>query len=270
MLRQGRTSSLEADIWYLPEKGQERVDALYLTGPYCERGRTLTARYPFRKTQLADREAWKVTIPEPSLWTPRTPTYYKLAESDEIIGLRDLRIRGDSFFLADRRWVIRAAWDTQSSYSQTWAEADLIPLRGDFIEASYEAAILGGLPLLLRAEEPTAKLVSAVSCAAAALMLSLPYDCSEAIRQAAHSHILLGTHLAADLSIPAWAQFVSVTEDLLYAGWRPKRQIPVVATRQCDVENYSPVALRQMCDQFQADLDHGADYAGLWLLPKTS
>lgn len=269
MLRQGRTSSLEADIWYLPECRHDPSDPLCLIGPFSERGRTLTARYPLHETQLGNRQAWKATIPEPSLWTPQAPAYYKLADSPEIIGLRDLRIRGVSFFLADRRWVIRASWNSQSVEHNAWQEADLIPIQEQITQDAGNLATVSGQPFILWADHPTAELISTASRTAAALMLIVPHDCPEAVRQAAHSHILIGTHLTTDLPIPAWAQFLSVSEDFLRTGWQPQRQVPVVAVRRHGVENQAPVKLRTMCDQFQADLVHGANYAGLWLLPET-
>lgn len=268
MLRQGRTSSLEADIWYLPESRQDQPDSLCLIGPFSERGKTLTARYPFRAAQLGDRQAWKVTVPEPSLWTPQNPAYYKLADSPEIIGLRDLRIRGESFFLADRRWVVRAASNSQLTERENWQAADLIPIQESFRLDAGQAATVAGKPFILRIEDPTRELIDAASRTAAVLMLMLPYDCSDEVRHASHSHILLGTDLTADHPIPAWAQFISVAESLLHTGWQPQRRIPIVATRRCNAENQSPVELRKMCDHFQADLDHGAEFAGLWLLPK--
>ncbi|RCS50561.1 hypothetical protein DTL42_10650 [Bremerella cremea] len=269
MLRQGRTSSLEVDVWFFPEKQSDSIDSLYLEGPFSQLGRTLTARYPFQKAQLADREAWKAIVPEPTLWTPETPAYYKLADTPTIVGLRDLRIRADSFFLADRRWVIRAADNSSARWGQSWPEVDLVTIRNHSADDDYHAATIAGTPVILRIIQPTSQLIDQASRSAAVLMLILPDDCPEEMTRAAHSHVLLGIQLSSPHSIPAWAQFVAVTEHVLCSGWQTEQPLPVIATRQYDVKNHSAAELRQACDQFQADLDHGADYAGLWLLPET-
>lgn len=269
MLRQGRTSSLEVDVWYFPDNPSASIDSLYLEGPFNPQGRTLTARYPFQKTKLANREAWKAIVPEPALWTLQSPAYYKLADTQQIIGLRDLRIRGNSFYSADRRLVIRAADNSSAVWGHAWPEVDLVGIRDYTTDEDYAAATIAGKPVILRINQPTAEMIDRASRSAAVLMLILPPDCPQEICAAAHSHLLLGTHLSAPQPIPAWAQFVAFTESLLRSGWQPGQHLPLVATRQYNVNNHSPAELRQACDQFQANLDLGADYAGLWLLPET-
>lgn len=266
MLRQGRTSSLEADVWYFPLGNSVDTKTLSLSGPFSKRGRTLPATFRFQRTELAGREAWKTTIPEPSLWTPESPAYYQLSNSDELIGLRDLRIRGDSFYTADRRWLIRAAQLSTDSHSTS----DLVRIDSFLTKEAAITATQYGCPRIIHSESPTPELITTASESAAVLMLILPFDCHEDLGKLVHSHVLIGTHLEAGQPIPVWAQFVSVSENLLNTAWKPERKIPVVATRRGELENHTPGELRQMCDQFQADLDHGADYAGLWLLPKTS
>lgn len=281
ILIQGSTSAIQAEIWCFPEPQDVTFTASpYLEGPFSSRGKTLTTKFEFVRSKLGDQAAWKATILEPVLWTPRMPAVYRLGGFPGIsstIGLRDLRIKGDSFYWEDRRWVARATsvhqpetlLENESSHRERLIS--IVPPHGSAFLAQADEV---GSALIIDAtrveKNDLASEISRLSAHASVTMILLPSDCDEDNREAAHSHVQLGTFLKESQQAPGWADFIAVSESQLSSGWSPDRRLPIVATRECDIENCSPAELRAMCDQFQADLDHGADYAGLWLLPKAS
>lgn len=270
MLRLGKTSSIEAEVWWIPDDDTPGEPS-HLEGPYIHKTQTLTAHYPFRPAKFAERDAWKAVIPEPVLWSPRTPAFYQISGTEHVIAIRELRIKRDSFYQESRRWVIRGAFANTMLLDNSLKANDLVPIYDSkWLGGLARQAVILGYPAIFDCREPTADLIDAVSQSAAILMALVPTDCPRQTVQAAHSHLLLGTRVERETRIPDWAHFVTVREGLLRDGWKPDRRLPVVATREWDVQNHSPAQLRGVCDSLQADLDRGADYAGLWLLAETT
>lgn len=281
MLIQGSTSAIKAEIWCFPERHGITLDtSAFLEGPFSSRGKTLTTRFPFAPSKLREHDAWKATILEPVLWSPRMPALYELGGLSGIastIGLRDVRIKGDSFYWEDRRWVARAAaipqFDQlpQEGLPLNQGMTTILPPPPSALLAKADA---NGSPMIIDAtqvkREHLAEQISRLSAHVSVTMILLPDDCDANHRDAAHSHVLLGALQKVPGQAADWARFIAVPETLLSTDWKPDRRLPVVATRECDIEDRSPAELRAKCDRFQADLDHGADYAGLWLLPKAS
>ncbi len=281
MLIQGNTSAIMAEIWCFPERHDMKLfDNAYLEGPFSSRGKTLTTRFNFVRSKLGDLNGWKATILEPVFWSPRMPVLYEfggLNGTASSIGLRDIQIKRDSFYWEDRRWVARAAAMAGLPQMRAGDSDDspkMLTIVPPLSSAFLGEADITGLPLIVDAtqvrREELAIQISRLSAHVSATMIILPHDCEEVYRQAAHSHVRLGTYHNSATPPPVWAQFIAVSESLLSTGWQRDRRLPIVATRECDIEDRSPDELRAMCDQFQADLDHGADYAGLWLLPKAT
>lgn len=281
MLIQGSTSAIKAEIWCFPERhGITLSNRAFLEGPFSSRGKTLTTKFQFVPSKLGEQDAWKAIILEPVLWSARTPALYYMRGVDGIsstIGLRDVRIKGGSFYWEDRRWVARAAaiqrWETLLG-EELPLQAGLMPIVQPPHSSFLAEADARGSALIIDAstvtKEDLADELSRLSAHVSVTIILLPSDCSEAHCKAAHSHVRLGTFPDDSLQAPDWAEFIVVSESLLSSGWKLDRRLPVVAMRECDTENRSPAELHAMCDQFQADLDHGADYAGLWLLPKAA
>lgn len=281
LLIQGRTSAIETEIWFIPERHEFTITSSpFLEGPFSSRGKTLTTKFEFVSSKLGENVAWKAMIPEPVLWTPRTPALYRLGGIFGVslhIGLRDIRIKGDSFYWEDRRWVARAAvvdhgetlLRKESPYQEGLVSI-VPPLDSAFLAQADEI----GWPMIVDAtnvnEEQLADEVSRLSAHASVTMILLPDHCDQEHRAAAHSHVLLGALHNNPGTFPDWVDFVAASESLLATGWKPDRRLPIIATRECNIGNRSPAELHAKCDQLQADLDHGADYAGLWLLPKAS
>lgn len=275
MLRQGRTSSLEAEIWYLPEASEAEHGTPYLEGPFSAWGRTLTARYPFQPVILGARPAWRVNVPEPSLWCPRSPNCYRLGETTQVIGLRDLHVKNDSFYVEDRRWLIRAAQATEGEIADTladWREADLVPIVPQPSQALCLRALQLGVALiadLARTPAPhRAACLARLSRFASVSLVLVSDRTTRGEAHAAHSHAILGTSVPLYGALSEWGKFALVSEHVLRSGWQPTRRLPVVAARECFYTDDGPGELRNHCDMFQAHLRHGADYAGLWLFRK--
>jgi len=264
MLRQGMTSSLEAEVWYFSCEGED-VEAPYLEGPINQKATTLKSKYFFRPAELSGKQAWKVVIPEPCLWSMQSPAVYALNGQVSRIGLRDLRTRGKSFYQEDRRWVIRAASSNCQNHEERLASG-LIPIHRQADLPHVESCLRLGQPLILWPDGDQPTDVDQLSRYAAVLMVVLPSDASPKIVAQTHSHLLLGTEVLPSVSIPDWAKFIVVSEDLIRGGWQPDRRLPVVVTRQYENDELSGQDLRDQCDAFQASLDRGADFAGLWLV----
>ncbi|MBA2114342.1 hypothetical protein [Bremerella alba] len=264
MLRQGKTSTLEAEVWYFPGEGED-ADSPYLEGPISSKAQTLKAKYFFRPTELHGQKAWKAVIPEPCLWSIQNPAIYALNGHAPLIGLRDLRVRGESFYQEDRRWVVRAARGSYRNDKELIANA-ITPIhrRGDL--AYIDSGNIAGLPLIVWPDGYPQIEIERLSRSAAVLMLVLPSDSSLEIIAEAHSHLLLGAEISPGKPTPDWAKFAVVSEDLIHANWQPERRLPVVVTRQLDAGVLSGEEVRAHCDKFQASLKNGAEFAGLWLM----
>lgn len=281
MLIQGSTSTIQAEIWCFPEQhGITFSSSAFLEGPFSSRGKTLTTKFQFVPSKLGAQDAWKATILEPVLWSTRTPALYEMRGifgTSSTIGLRDIRIKGDSFYWEDRRWVARAtALQPRETHlmKESPYQDGLLPIVPPLGSAALAQTDKIGSAMIVDATQvkknDLASEISRLSAHVSVTMILLPNNCDEDYRDAAHSHVLLGTFLKASRQVPEWAEFIAVSESRLSLGWSPNRRLPIVAMRECNTENRSPAELRGLCDQFQADLDHGADYAGLWLLPKAS
>lgn len=264
MLRQGKTSSLEAEVWYFPDEGDE-VTSPFLEGPVNSKAKTLKSKYFFRPAELHGQQAWKVVIPEPCLWSILTPAVYALNGQAPLIGLRDLRVQGTNFYQEDRRWVIRAARGSYSNDKDLFANG-MIPIHRNGDLAYIDANSYVGLPSIIWPDGSPLIDIERLSCSAAVLMLILPSNSSRDIVAQAHSHLLLGSEILAGESIPSWSKFAVVSEDLIRDGWQPDRRLPVVVTRKYNVDKHSGDEVRAECDIFQASLKNGAEFAGLWLM----
>ncbi|GAA4419801.1 hypothetical protein [Bremerella cremea] len=264
MLRQGKTSSLEVEVWYVPGDSPTG-EPKYLEGPFIQGGKTLTSRLPFRPAMLGEQAAWKAIVPEPSLWTPQAPAVYQVNDTDQVIGLRELRARGESFYQNEFRWLIRAASSSSGEFVG-WQTSDLVPIVRRPTPEMLQAASLSGQPLVVWMDGPADAMLAEASQAASVQMVVLPAESNPT--GLVHSHLLIGAAISGESTLPDWAHFVVVPEELLVEGWTPGRRLPVVATRQWKTDGASPQQLRTDCDRFQAELSRGAEYAGLWLLAK--
>jgi len=264
MLRQGMTSSLEAEVWYLPEEG-DTAEPPYLEGPINPQAKTLNAKYHFRPAQLDNRPAWKTIIPEPCLWSVQTPAVYALHGGAAIIGLRDLHLRGESFYQEDRRWVIRAARGTYTNDRELLAHG-LIPIYRRSNLGNIEGSRCVGLPSIIWPEASPLIELDLLSRYPNVMLVVLPQSAPDEVVSKAHSHLPLGAEIDPRRPIPEWARFAVVSEEMIRDGWQPDRRLPVVVTRQCQVDELSGEEVRARCDTFQASLPKGADFAGLWLI----
>ncbi|PQO44491.1 hypothetical protein C5Y93_18955 [Blastopirellula marina] len=207
------------------------------------------------------------------------PAYYELRGVPGVrkrIGLRELFVRRNSFFQEDRRWVPRASFAMENplhSESNRWTDADLVPIISPRNLNLANDAMAQGVPLIVDLSEDCvpSKLLTCIPYASITLLVlpSLTAEMIPAVQSAMSCHLPIGVHVTESGEIPEQAQFVVVSEDLLVRGWQTSRRLPVVVTREWSIEGRSPAELRAACDQFQAELEHGADYAGLWLYPKT-
>lgn len=297
-LTQGPTSSVSAEVICTLVLAADELqsakckaitlDGAYLEGPFSSRGRTLPSKFPLKSgsphTDLA-------IIPEPALWTPRMPNYYELRglhgipenfgipEVQTRIGLREAHVRRESFYHEDRRWVVRACVASPvkvlSEFDQ-WQTADLVPIVtfGQGIDDLLKRSMEFGLPLIVDFSMQPEKhwweqFVTCSRFASTSFALIPPIENSD-FESVRGTHLIVGRSPDSSAHPIQHAQFVVVSEGILRTGWSADHRLPVVATRECDIEDHTPAELRTMCDQFQADLDHGADYAGLWLLPKAT
>lgn len=295
-LTQGEMSNVSAEVLctlHQAKCGSTNLNGAYLEGPFSNRGRTLPSKYPLKSTsvKIDSYHTFHAVIPEPAFWTPRMPSYYELRGIPTLpeqygtplvqtrIGLREVHVRKESFYQEQRRWVVRAcAASPEKVLSEVdqWREADLIPIISFEIglEPLLDKTMDLGLPLIIDfSKQPTEHwLKHFTSCsqyASTSFALAPPIEDhkSEFIRS---KHLIFGRSLDCPGHPSHHAQFMAVSEAILRNGWSPDRRLPIVATRECNAENRSPAEIRAMCDDFQADLDHGADYAGLWLLPKAT
>jgi beta-galactosidase/beta-glucuronidase len=73
-------------------------------GPFCEKGRTLPATFPFRQTEANQPNMAEAVVTDPCMWTPEMPHSYRVElqamngdtvidEYDGTIGLRRLAPR---------------------------------------------------------------------------------------------------------------------------------------------------------------------------------
>ncbi len=281
LLSQGETSNLGATVYcHTVQEDFELPADAYLEGPFSSRGKTLTARHTFQQAAPpASGPVWQAYIPEPVMWTPRMPAYYELRGIPGVekrIGLRELSIRKESFYREQQRWVARAAFSslkkTHDEMDQ-WRESDLVPILTPEFIAFRDHSLKQGLPLIVDGTEGYSldEYGRCSSLASIAMLLLSPAETISFVRfPLPTSGLLVGTKISEPIEIPDHVHFAAVSESLLRKGWQPNRRLPIVATRECDVQNHSPAELRAQCDQFQADLDNGAEYAGLWLLPKAS
>lgn len=280
-LRQGATSHLRVEVWCdIFGSNCELPSEAYLEGPFSERGRTLTSKFPFTSVQQrSGPSTWRALLPEPVFWTPRMPAYYELrgvSAAGKRIGLRELFVRRNSFFREDRRWVPRAAFvkePEQLHKLNTWTDADLVPIVRSRGTRFAEDAVVCGLPVIadLSADCALVELLHYIPYASVtmAVVPSITAEMIPTIRKARSCHLPVGIRIADSGYVPEEAQFAVVSDEMIQRGWQSSRRLPVVVTRELNIEGCTPAELRAACDQFQAELDDGAGYAGLWLYPKT-
>ncbi|QDU77326.1 hypothetical protein Pan97_43930 [Bremerella volcania] len=289
MLTQGATSNVSAEVFCIlryPKgvSGSVTLKDAYLEGPFSSRGRTLPSKYPLKlkSVKFDHSETYQATIPDPALWTPRMPNYYKLRGVPEVqshIGLREMHVRRESFYQEGRRWVVRACAASPEKVLgeiDQWIDADLVPIitlehgLDDLLPKTMEL----GLPLILdlsnQSKDQRWRGLRKCSRFASTSFVLIPSVEDDEYEFICRDHLIVGRAVKSSAKTPTNTQFIAVSGDNLNSIWKPDRRLPVVAARECNVMSRSPAELRALCDQFQADLDHGGDYAGLWLLPKAT
>jgi hypothetical protein len=125
----GEANSAEARIYArwnvdnreLQEAARPKISG-QLIGPSCEFSQTLPAKHQFREIDrsenLQSATLAEAIVPDPCFWTPDLPFLYRaqiqvhggseVAETDRIIGIRRLGVRGKSLFFDGKRFVLRA------------------------------------------------------------------------------------------------------------------------------------------------------------------
>lgn len=267
-----------------------------LSGPRCRRAITLPVTAP-----LVDQGGGlaRAILTEPSFWTPELPNLYRLqvqmsdgergaAICDRLVGLRRLGVKGRSFWLDGRRWVVRGTWCDAGSF----AAATLREMAAAAMIADPPAGILTsadevGVAILAvlrdtagRVLDPgqTADRVAAWAAHPSVVAAILPeaMTCAEARDRAAEVRRLKGTMLLGWVvdgmrpppEFPAGIDFLVVTlprGGVPEEAWRSATpRVPLVAWRR---EADPGGSARSGCDALQAALAAWGLAAGVERLP---
>jgi hypothetical protein len=92
-----------------------------IRGPHCRHARTLPANFPFKDLGAGESLLSGALVSEPCFWSPEIPALYRVSLelkkngslvnlTEREIGLRLLGARGNSFYMAGKRWVLRGVY----------------------------------------------------------------------------------------------------------------------------------------------------------------
>lgn len=267
-----------------------------LSGPACSRAITLPV-----SCQLVDQGGGlaRAILTEPSFWTPELPNLYRLqvravdgerlvAVGDRLVGLRRLGVKGRSFWLDGRRWVVRGMWCDVGSFAvgplRAMAAAAVIADPPAHLLAAADEAGVAILAMLTDATgrgldpgQVTDRVAAwATHPAVVAAVLPEATSCNEARDRAAEVRRLKGTMLLGwsvdgmrpPRDVPAGIDFLAVTlpqGEVPEAAWRScTPRVPLVAWRHGD----EPLTnTRCACDALQAALAAWGLAGGVQVLP---
>ena len=236
-----------------------------IVGPHSAHARTLPAKMPFRFLGSGDSPLAEAIVPDPCFWTPESPYTYRVSlevqhqgkvvqRHEQLLGIRPLGVRGRSFYLDSRRWVLRGGF---SDALHAIALADLrdadLATKVSFSDDSAFLAKASELGVLLvgqlsgESENTLARLEELTRWPAVGMVL-IDTALDEATLVASRPrNLLLGQRLRVDETMtefqPAqWADFVvgDVDDPALFVNQTKELQIPIVACRQMGSEHSPP------------------------------
>jgi hypothetical protein len=246
-----------------------------LSGP--RRGRDVTLPTTARLVPLpesATGPAARAILTEPAFWTPDLPNRYRLEASlespaggsravDAWIGLRRLGVRGRSFWLDGRRWVLRAVVGPDDLPAAKAVSVGLVTAGASepLLERADEIGV-GLVPLLDAAAVVPARVAALARHPSALLAVIVdgpPDDLPArfAAIRGVKGTLLVGAAVDGGLSPPPAAGGPDFLVVMLppggvpHADWRGPLSRPVVAWRRDAGASAGP---RAACDALQRDL----------------
>ncbi|MCI0492914.1 MAG: hypothetical protein L0Z07_08255 [Planctomycetes bacterium] len=132
-----------------------------MRGPFCRHARTLAAEIVFRDLGPGPTALAEAVVPDPCTWSPDLPHYYEadiearegqrvVAEYHGMLGIRRLAVRGTSFVLDGRRWVVRGTRPAEVGDSDlsAWRRERLVMMAANPGDELCESASREGVCLI--------------------------------------------------------------------------------------------------------------------------
>jgi hypothetical protein len=260
--------------------GQEWTVTGQVRGPVCQIAKTLPTTHSLTDLGAGESLLAGALVPDPCFWSPDLPALYRVTleirKQDSVIhteerelGIRFLGTRRNSFYLENKRWVLRgvSAAALDSTPLSAWREASAAMVMHDPTDALCREASRAGVMLVAYVANPSMGVFSRLArWAAIGVIVTSSADedlLSKSRRR--FPNLLLAQFVEATspvhLSQHCHAAFVDQvllrSPSLDWVG----RAMPIVAVRRLDL----PLPLyegRYACDELQRDLAPIGDFAG--------
>jgi hypothetical protein len=272
-----------------PADGDRWRLAGQVTGPRNEFAGTLEATVPLRDLGPGATLLAEAVLPDPCFWSPQSPALYEaelklIDDRNEVretvirqFGVRALGVRGRSFYLEGKRWVLRAVDrrcdpDATPSRLDIWHKAwasmlTVSPTNELCREASRQGVLIcAWVEGTRRDVENELRRLSRWAAVSMAVI-----DCCEPLNETISTvapNLFLGHYVQAEhpLALP-WAKFVAaeVDDPKQFAQRFAAAAHPVVALHRPEGVAGLKTA-RAACDRLQANLAPFGDYAGYGIL----
>lgn len=289
---QGATSSIDTEVFLIGDPDQvtqEFGERFFLVGPFSDRAQTLPTKHEF--LQRPDHPIWRALMPDPILWAPRNPVFYRIQREDEtsgslgkengvLIALRDLYSRQGNLYLESRRWVMRAADEEAALPEPTldqWREAGLTVISREIEGPGPYLATRHGVSLVVDLSQSTAdpqtltELIRPASGHAAVMAIVTRAGTDPVPIKRAIPHLLVGRYFEKDLPKNEKADFwIATADDVSQACQHAGTAAAVILKGPVGEEtDGTPLGLRAACDRLQASVRGSGHLAGIWVTQDT-
>lgn len=252
-----------------------------VTGPSNALAATLPATVRLRDRGPGDSLLAEAVLPDPCFWSPQSPALYEVQTAvvdaqgavrdkfSQVLGVRSLGIRNQSFFLEGRRWVLRAAGRRHAPGAplSAWPKASAAMFAespdDDLCRDASELGVLIAASVSGNRRDVEGELRRLSRWAAVAMVVIEDHESlDETITRTAPNIILAHWGESAGDVAPPWARatFVLVGDVSAFDAQWATLERPVVAVRKRAAPSLEDA--RAGCDHLQRDLSPRGDFAG--------